>query len=256
MHELPLVFFTVLGQSAVGAFILLLLAHAAGKLDSRRLGISLFCAMCLFGVGLVLGMIHLGQLLRAFNLFFGIGRSPMSNEIALSALFGAFGGISALGLWFGKGNLFRLLAWVAAVIGVGFVAAIPAVYQIETVAAWKTDYTWVVMLLTVLTGGGLVAAVLGAGRIGLWAGVIGMLLSLIIRPGYLSVLWQADSMMVAGQTVWFGMQILLMVLALCGTVYALLRQPARVWLVACAGGVLISELLGRIAFYNLWAIGM
>lgn len=256
MHELPLVFFTVLSQSAVGAFILLLLASAGEKAEERKLGFSLFCAMCLFGVGLVVGMLHLGQLLRAFNLFFGIGRSPMSNEIALSALFAASGGIAALGLWFGKGGLFRPLAWFAAAVGVAFVAAIPTVYQIETVAAWKTGYTWLVMLLTVLTGGGLVAALLGARKAGLWVGTIGMLLSLLIRPSYLSVLWQADSMMVAGQTVWFGMQVLLLLLALCGAVYALLRQPPRAWLFACAGGILISELLGRIAFYNLWAVAM
>ncbi|WP_058910078.1 dimethyl sulfoxide reductase anchor subunit family protein [Entomohabitans teleogrylli] len=258
MHELPLVFFTVLCQSAVGAFVVLLIAHLVGQMSSRQLAVGLFSAMCLFGVGLAIGMFHLGQLLRAFNLFAGIGRSPMSNEIAFSALFGSVGGLTALGLLTGKGSpsLLRTLAWVAAALGLAFVAAIPTVYQSETVAAWRTEYTWVVMLLTVLTGGGLIAAVLGAGKIGLWVSVTGMLLSLLIRPSYLSVLWQADHLLVAAQTVWFGMQILLLLAALVGALFTLQRGAPRSWIYGSMAAIVISEVLGRIAFYNLWAVAM
>ncbi|SUG07368.1 dimethyl sulfoxide reductase subunit C [Salmonella enterica subsp. enterica serovar Pullorum] len=42
MHELPLVFFTVFTQSAVGAFILLLIGGAMGLAAPRRKAIGLF----------------------------------------------------------------------------------------------------------------------------------------------------------------------------------------------------------------------
>ena len=48
MHELPLVFFTVFTQSAVGAFILLLIGGAMGLIEPRRMAIGLFSVMCLF----------------------------------------------------------------------------------------------------------------------------------------------------------------------------------------------------------------
>lgn len=50
MHELPLVFFTVFTQSAVGAFILLLIGGAMGLVAPRRKAIGLFSVMCLFGL--------------------------------------------------------------------------------------------------------------------------------------------------------------------------------------------------------------
>lgn len=65
MHELPLVFFTVFTQSAVGAFILLLIGGTLGQIDVRRMAVGLFSVMCLFGVGVLLGIFHVGQPLRA-----------------------------------------------------------------------------------------------------------------------------------------------------------------------------------------------
>ncbi len=255
MHELPLVFFTVLGQSAVGAFILLLLFS---PYNGKQLGGRLFTTLCLFGIGLIIGVFHMGQLLRAINLFFGVGRSPMSNEIALSALFGAFGAISALGLLSGKGSaqLFKIFGWIAALMGIGFVATIPAVYQLDTVAGWKTEYTWVVMLLTVFTGGGLIAAALGAGRKALWIAVIGIVASLLIRPSYLAVLWRADNVLTSEQTLWFGFQLILMLAALLVALFVLFKRLPRTWVYASAASIIVAELLGRVAFYNMWAITM
>lgn len=46
MHELPLVFFTVLTQSAVGEFILLLVAGVLKQVEARPLAIGLFALQC------------------------------------------------------------------------------------------------------------------------------------------------------------------------------------------------------------------
>ncbi|ECA3405192.1 dimethyl sulfoxide reductase [Salmonella enterica subsp. enterica serovar Reading] len=96
MHELPLVFFTVFTQSAVGAFILLLIGGAMGLVAPRRKAIGLFSVMCLFGLGVIVGTFHVGQPLRALNMLLRVGHSPMSNEIVLSAAFAALGGLGLL----------------------------------------------------------------------------------------------------------------------------------------------------------------
>ena len=103
MHELPLVFFTVFTQSAVGAFILLLIGGTLGQIDRQRMAVGLFSAMCLFGVGVLLGIFHVGQPLRALNMLLRVGHSPMSNEIVLSAVFATLGGLGALGLLLNRG---------------------------------------------------------------------------------------------------------------------------------------------------------
>ncbi|EKT63001.1 DmsC/YnfH family molybdoenzyme membrane anchor subunit [Providencia burhodogranariea] len=210
MHELPLVFFTVLSQSAVGAFVLLL---CFSQYNGRQLGGRLFATLCLFGIGLAIGVFHMGQLLRAINLFFGIGRSPMSDEIALSALFGILGAISALGLLSGKGSqlLFKSIGWLAA---------------------------------------------LGAGKNALWVAVIGMIASLLIRPSYLSILWRANSALTSEQTLWFGLQVLLILVALIATLFVIFKRAPSSWIYASATSVIMAELLGRVAFYNMWTITM
>ncbi|EDJ9126116.1 dimethyl sulfoxide reductase [Salmonella enterica subsp. enterica] len=159
MHELPLVFFTVFTQSAVGAFILLLIGGAMGLVAPRRKAIGLFSVMCLFGLGVIVGTFHVGQPLRALNMLLRVGHSPMSNEIVLSAAFAALGGLGALGLLLNRATpLCNALVWLAAIVGVVFLYAVPQIYQLPTVATWRSSYTTAMMILTPLIGGGALAA--------------------------------------------------------------------------------------------------
>lgn len=258
MHELPLVFFTVLTQSAVGAFILLLIAGAAKQVEARPLAIGLFVAMCLFGIALPIAGLHLGQPLRAMNVLFRVGHSPMSNEILLSSLFCALGGIAALGLLLNRGaqRLFTALSWLAAVVGVIFLLAIPRIYQLPTVATWNTDYTLLMMLLTPLIGGGALAAVLGARRIGLTVSVLATLASFCLRPGYISTLMNADSALTSAQQAWFSAQAILLAVGIVGALLHVRFKTGRTLLAAGALVVIAAELAGRIAFYNLWVLPM
>nr|WP_080993388.1 DmsC/YnfH family molybdoenzyme membrane anchor subunit [Trabulsiella odontotermitis] len=208
MHELPLVFFTVFTQCAVGAFILLLIAGALKQIASRQMAVGLFAAMCLFGLGVVVGIFHVGQPLRAMNMLFRVGASPMSNEIALSAVFGVLGGLGALGLLLNRGasTLYITLTWLAAVVGVLFVLAIPRIYQLPTVATWSSHYTTAIMVLTPFIGGGALAAFFGARRTGLWVCSLAILASFCLLPGYLSTITNADSALASAQTTWFTAQ--------------------------------------------------
>lgn len=259
MHELPLVFFTVLCQSAVGAFIILFISYRLSHISERRLAVGFLVVMLLFIVGVLLGTFHIGRPLRALNMLFGIGRSPMSNEIALSALFGLFGCLATLGMLLKKGSvkLHQILAIVAILFGVAFIVAVPSIYQLATVAAWNTPFTSLFMILTAFIGGGALAALLGASRLGLSLSCLAIVASLAIRANYMGMLFMANSSQAIAQNSWFNVQAILMVLILLLGMLVLVRRPnSRALLATCASLALVSELLGRIAFYNLWAVAM
>ncbi len=79
MHELPLVFFTVLGQTAVGLFALALVSHKLGMTTALQLKHANIIGLILMIAGLIVGTLHVGQPLRAATMLMGVGRSPMSN---------------------------------------------------------------------------------------------------------------------------------------------------------------------------------
>ena len=257
MHELPLVFFTVFTQSAVGAFILLLIGGTLGQIDRQRMAVGLFSAMCLFGVGVLLGIFHVGQPLRALNMLLRVGHSPMSNEIVLSAVFATLGGLGALGLLLNRGaaSLCKGLVWLAAAVGVVFIFAIPQIYQLPTVVTWRTSYTTVMMVLTPMIGGGILAGLFGL-RLGLLVSVLAILVSFCLRPGYILTLMDADGVRTAAQSSWFTAQVVLLAVGIVGVV-AWVRLKTNVAVLATTSLVVIAaELVGRIAFYNLWTLPM
>lgn len=257
MHELPLVFFTVFTQSAVGAFILLLIGGTLGQIDRQRMAVGLFSAMCLFGVGVLLGIFHVGQPLRALNMLLRVGHSPMSNEIVLSAVFATLGGLGALGLLLNRGaaSLCKGLVWLAAAVGVVFIFAIPQIYQLPTVVTWRTSYTTVMMVLTPMIGGGILAGLFGL-RLGLLVSVLAILVSFCLRPGYILSLMDADGVLTAAQSSWFTAQVVLLAVGIVGVV-AWVRLKTNVAVLATTSLVVIAaELVGRIAFYNLWTLPM
>lgn len=257
MHELPLVFFTVFTQSAVGAFILLLIGGTLGQIDRQRMAVGLFSAMCLFGVGVLLGIFHVGQPLRALNMLLRVGHSPMSNEIVLSAVFATLGGLGALGLLLNRGaaSLCKGLVWLAAAVGVVFIFAIPQIYQLPTVVTWRTSYTTVMMVLTPMIGGGILAGLFGL-RLGLLVSVLAILVSFCLRPGYILTLMDADGVLTAAQSSWFTAQVVLLAVGIVG-VLAWVRLKTNVAVLATTSLVVIAaELVGRIAFYNLWTLPM
>lgn len=258
MHELPLVFFTVFTQSAVGAFILLLIGGAMGYVDTRRMSIGLFSVICLFALGVIIGIFHVGQPLRVLNMFFRIGHSPMSNEIALSTVFASLGGLGALGLLLNRVaiTLCKVLVWLAAVVGVFFLFAIPQIYQLPTVITWSSTYTTAMMILTPLIGGGVLAALFGVYRLGLLVSMLAILASFCLHPGYMSTLMRADHMLTSAQNNWFTAQAVLLALGVLGTaMYSRLKTDHTV-VAMIALVVIAAEIVGRIAFYNLWTLTM
>ncbi|MGM0938427.1 MAG: DmsC/YnfH family molybdoenzyme membrane anchor subunit [Pseudomonadota bacterium] len=165
IHEWPLMFFTVIGQSVAGAFVMMAAVLLSGKLSAdlnRRVHYSMFGLWLLMGIGFLLSTIHMGSPLRAFNAFNRLGASSLSNEIASGALFFALGGLYWLLAVLKKmpaalGKLWLIVVMVLAAV---FIVAIPRVYQIETVPTWNNSYTIINFVLTAFLGGPILAALL------------------------------------------------------------------------------------------------
>lgn len=165
IHEWPLMFFTVIGQSVAGAFVMMAAVLLSGKLSvelNRKVHYSMFGLWLLMGIGFLLSTMHMGSPLRAFNAFNRLGSSSLSNEIASGALFFALGGLYWLLAVLNKmpaalGKLWLIVVMVLAAV---FVVAISRVYQIATVPTWNNSYTMINFVLTAFLGGPILAALL------------------------------------------------------------------------------------------------
>lgn len=259
MHELPLVFFTVLGQTAAGAFILLIASKQLDLINRQQLQGGLVAAMILMCCGLLAAMTHVGQPLRMINMLAGFGRSPMSNEIIVSGAFTGFGLITAAGLFFNKLTVKQAqqVGWVAAVAGFLFIISIPYVYQLETVATWNTVHSTLQMVLTPLIGGGALAIVFGAIKLGGPAVILGCTLLLASKPDYLGFLAQVEPAITNHQNLLWMFQSFMLLAGIALSVFMVRKYSYRHFVPVVSSILLIfGELAGRIAFYNLWTIGM
>lgn len=158
LHELPLIIFTVLAQSVVGAFLLLsgALSRTSVMCSCRQRAYKgIFALLVLLGVGFIASMSHLGSPLRAMNALNRVGDSMLSNEIALG---GAF--FASLGVYWLLGvthrlsqNTDKLFLILTGILGVGFMYVMNLVYHIATVPTWNNAFTSWLFYLTLAIGG-------------------------------------------------------------------------------------------------------
>ncbi|GAM60386.1 anaerobic dimethyl sulfoxide reductase chain C [Vibrio ishigakensis] len=257
MHELPLVFFTVFGQTSVGLFALALIAKELGKIDANTLKKANLVAAVLIFVGSAIGGLHMGQPLRALNLIYGLGRSPMSNEIILSGLFMGLAGATVVLTYIGREALARVANVATVLAGLAFAWSIPQVYQLETVAPWNTVHTSLQMWMTVVVAGSALAVAFGSGRIALFTLIVGALVSVAAKPDYVGFVVEQAPALASGQYMLWAFQVLAIVIALVAGIFCVTKQDAPKALMAGAAVLVIAgELVGRVAFYNLWQIPM
>ncbi|OOF43333.1 dimethyl sulfoxide reductase [Rodentibacter trehalosifermentans] len=157
LHELPLVFFTILAQSAVGAWLVFTFVLLNTKNEKSRAYIHkvMFVILAFLGVGFIASITHLGSPMRAFNSLNRVGESMMSNEILSGAIFFSLAGFYWLVALTGKmpvvlGNLWRI---TTALVGVVFMYVMNQVYHIVSVPTWDTSLTSWSFYLTVALGG-------------------------------------------------------------------------------------------------------
>ncbi|RJX71935.1 dimethylsulfoxide reductase [Vibrio sinensis] len=157
-HEWPLIVFTVLAQTSVGAFLVLSVLLLAKQFPSRteqRLHKAMFGLWVVMGVGFLSSVMHLGSPFRAMNALNMVGSSWLSNEIAGGSMFFALGGLFWLLSIVRKGaeGVRKSLMLGAMAAGSFFMYSMIMVYMIDTVPTWYTGLTPAAFLLTMVVSG-------------------------------------------------------------------------------------------------------
>lgn len=279
MHELPLVFFTVFGQLAAGMVLVSSLYYLSNRQKNNELAIEKvnIIALIVMGLGMLIASFHLGHPFRALNVIFGIGRSPMSNEIFT---FGLLFGVTFVGVvlaYFNqstKGNklpfiknlclkintipqLPKILSILLSLLSLVFIWTIVLTYMLPTVKTWDTYYTAIQMYTTMLALGGIATAMLGLPRLGIILFFIGSVCILVLKIPYLNLMTSLAPELTSDQHMWMIAQCALLVLAMMLAIPNTCRvnKSTAIYVMAFIL-VLLGELCGRIVFYNLWTVPM
>lgn len=261
MKELPLVFFTVLAQAAAGGFLLLIVMNWLGKLDKKQWFTGSLLCLGMVMVAGVSAIFHLGHPFRALNAIFGVGRSPMSNEILICALFGAFlfAHIVALKLEALPNWSSQVTSVIAALSGFALISTIPQVYQLETIPAWNTPMTSLQMVITSVICGGAFITALTSNKWACALSSIAIILLLALVPSYFSFLGMEDAHLSTQDLFFWGAKYALLLLGMVLMIIHVSQEKVmtnrRLPMIA-VGVIVVAELAGRIGFYDLWAIGM
>lgn len=160
MHERSLVAFTLLAQTAAGAFVtlaalqFLLVPNTLARLN--RVALPLFAALML--AGLLISLLHLGNPARAMSAIINVKSSWLSREIVTATLFGGLSVLSAGLAWLSVPTLTtRIAVGGAAIAGLAMVYCMARVYRLRTVPAWNTRRTAAAFFGTAAVLGGLAA---------------------------------------------------------------------------------------------------
>lgn len=297
-QELALVAYTILAQMSVGAFVILGLIHfyAERKSDEKNASEMSDRALLAIGPVLVLGVLasvfHLGNPTHAYRAINNLGSSWLSREILFTLLFMGTGAVFAV-MQYRKIATFqvrRIIALIAAVIGLVLVFCMANVYLLEAEPAWDNLATPITFFITTFLLGGLALGVAfvvnyhylkgktDRANIGIqsemlhttlqWIAIGSVVLvgiQLIVLPFYISHLSAGNSAAVESASkltgeygVVFALRLILVVLGagLFGLFLyrnALLKNERMManFVIAAFAFVLVAEVLGRYLFYAI-----
>jgi anaerobic dimethyl sulfoxide reductase subunit C (anchor subunit) len=166
-REWALLAFTILGQLAVGALLVLMIVRSyttvkAGLKEADRMtDRPLFIVVPIMVLALLASLLHLsnpGNIVRAAP---NLGSSWLSREVVLSVAFVILAALYTILQWrkIGTNGLRTVIGWIAVVIGLLQTYAMAMVYMIRTQPAWNTPATPVTFFVTSLLLGVLAVAV-------------------------------------------------------------------------------------------------
>ncbi|MDG3088439.1 dimethyl sulfoxide reductase anchor subunit [Vibrio hannami] len=272
-HEWSLIFFTVLAQTAVGAYLLisaraLVMGYDEDKINSYK--VPMFILWLIMGVGFIFSTTHLGSPLRAFNAFNKLGSAWLSNEVFFGAAFFAVGGIQWLLSVLKKGGAGaqKGLMVAAMVLGVIFMYSMIKVYMIDTVPTWNNIYTPVSFVMTMVVAGLLLSQFVivfakdsrfTVDRNIAMIAVITIAISLLATVGKANLIGDIQSSvvkaseLVTGMGIYLAVQVALLMFGLLIWILPLINKSSvnPINLAVALVLVLASELIGRGLFYSL-----
>jgi DMSO reductase anchor subunit len=156
LKEWPLVAFTILGQLAVGLY---LLAGGALFLTGRAYGgpvapgtllAVLLAVLGFMAAAAAVSLFHLRRPARAYNVLSNIGTSWLSREILAELIFMALVGLLAYCEWSGTRSpgLIKGLFVFGFLAGLLFILTMSKLYMLPAVPAWNRPFTPLSFILT------------------------------------------------------------------------------------------------------------
>ncbi len=163
VSEWSLIFFTILGQMAVGAYLILGVIHfavvkKAGTEEADRLSDrALYGILPVMVLAFLASFLHLGNIMNAPKAVSNLATSWLSREILFGVLFAAIAFLFALMQWrkIGTFALRSIVALVAGLVGIALIYSMTAVYMMKTQPAWNTFATPLQFATTTLLLGAL-----------------------------------------------------------------------------------------------------
>lgn len=141
LEEMTLVVFTTLAPAGIVATVLLacvLVCTPAGE-RAARLSRHLVIPLGVAVVGLVASAAHLGTPANVLYVITGVGRSPLSNEVAAAVVFFVVGGIYWIAsfAWEPPAVFARVWLAVLVVAGAAALVSIAYAYAVPTIPTWN-----------------------------------------------------------------------------------------------------------------------
>ena len=272
-HEYSLIFFTVLAQTAVGAYLLvsaraLVMGYDEEKINSYKM--PMFALWVIMGVGFLFSITHLGSPLRAFNSFNQLGTAWLSNEVFFGAAFFAVGGLQWLlsVLKVGGGAVQKVLMIGAMVLGCIFMYSMVNVYMINTVPTWFNMYTPLSFVMTMVVCGLLLSQLVivsakdsrfSVDRNIIMLAVVAAAVSLVVTVGKANLVGEIQSSVVKASELvdglggYLSIQVALLLAGLLIWVLPMVNKSSvnPINLTVALVLILASELVGRGLFYSL-----
>lgn len=273
--EMPLALFTALAAIGAGAFVALACAAFTAKLDDEQWArvdkMALVPALVVV-VGFIAAFFHLANAAAAFGVFNGIGRSPMSNEIAVGVVFAVVMAVYVVMGLAGKvsAGVRKGLLAVLAVLAVLFAAFMGLAYGIGTIPTWNSPWSVMQVLGFALLGGAavgsLVLALAGSlgdaaesgfkvpavalAAIGCALAVVGLAMMASAAGGYSNAIVTGTELLGEAMTCLI-VSVVCLIAAFVGVFLAVRGGQGMMWPALAAVLAFAGVLAGRFVFYAL-----
>lgn len=148
-REWALLAFTILGQTAAGLMIVLMIVrtYIAGKAGSnladRLTERPVFMVVPVMALAFIASLLHLGSPLHILRAVPNLDSSWLSREVVIGVLFAIFAALYTFLQWRKTGGegLRVAIGWVTALLALGYVYSMSMVYMIPTQPSWNTSAT-------------------------------------------------------------------------------------------------------------------
>ncbi|MCQ5090740.1 dimethyl sulfoxide reductase anchor subunit family protein [Slackia exigua] len=242
-----------------------------GQFD--RLGKWLFVPIAVVWAGFIASATHLGMPSNALYVVFGIGRSPLSNEVAAVIAFLFFSGVFWLYMYrIGHAHALSLVLLAAAMASaVLMLACMALAYGVDTVVSWHTWHTPANLLATAaFSGPALASAVLLVAEVDsrMWPRVLIAISAVALVAGtalllsYLTFLSEARNNVIGALSLVGDLPLIIAVHAVVGGVGLCLQTAglslkvsrARAIVFSLVGWLLViaASLIVRFPFYDAY----